>query len=96
MNDQYQAPFFQNVSAQEQMAKQAMGQGSQLAQQALTGSGFDPIKMADMLRKNQAQQPQGTQLTPQQQLEIMRLGSNPYSSTSDYMTGANGWGNYGE
>lgn len=95
MND-YPMPVFQNISAQQQAAQQAMNQGSQLAQQALTGSGFDPVKMANMLRQGQAQQPQNTQLTPQQQLEIMRLGSNPFSPTSDYMTGANGWGNYGE
>jgi hypothetical protein len=99
MNDQFLAPVFQDTSMQQKMAQQAMSQGNQLASQALTGSGFDPQKMAEMLRQGSAQQPQQsqiTQLTPQQQLEIMRLGSNPYNPNSGYMTGTNGWGNYGE
>lgn len=86
-------PVFQNASAQQQGAQQAMAQGSQLAQQAL---GYNGQQMANALRQGQAQQPQTTQLSPQQMMEIARLGSNPFSSTSDYMTGANGWGNYGE
>lgn len=97
MNEEYLAPVFQNISAQQQSAQQALNQGNQLAQQALTAKGFDPQQMANALRQGQAQQPQqGTQLTPEQQLEIMRLGSNPWNPTSGYMTGANGWGNYGE
>jgi predicted GNAT family N-acyltransferase len=82
-----------NQSAQTQ---QAMQYGNQLANQALTGNGFSPQQMANALRQGQAQQPQNTSLTFDQQLEVMRLGSNPYSAKSDYMTGANGWGNYGE
>jgi hypothetical protein len=82
-----------NQSAQTQ---QAMQYGNQLASQALTGNGFSPQQMANALRQGQAQQPQDTNLTFEQQLEVMRLGSNPYSSKSDYSTGANGWGNYGE
>jgi hypothetical protein len=96
MNDQYMMPVFQDVATQQKMAQQAMSQGNQLAEQALTAKGFDPQKMADMLRQGSAQQPQGTQLTPEQQLEIMRLGSNPYNPNGGYMTGTNGWGNYGE
>ncbi len=82
-----------NQSAQTQ---QTMQYGNQLANQALTGNGFSPQQMANALRQGQAQQPQNTNLTFDQQLEIMRLGSNPYSAKSDYMTGANGFGNYGE
>jgi hypothetical protein len=88
-------PVFQNSSAQQQASQQALAQGGQLAQQALG----DPnaMKMANALRQaNTPQQPQTTQLTPQQMLEIARLGSNPFSMNSDYMTGANGFGNYGE
>jgi hypothetical protein len=87
-------PVFQNSSAQQQSAQQALAQGGQLAQQALG----DPnaMKMANALRQTGTQQPQPTQLTAEQMFEIARLGSNPFSSNSDYMTGANGWGNYGE
>jgi hypothetical protein len=86
-------PVFQNTSGQQQLSQQALSQGGQLAQQALG----DPsaMKMANALRQIGTQQPQ-TQLTPQQMFEIARLGSNPFSSNSDYMTGANGFGNYGE
>jgi hypothetical protein len=82
-----------NQSAQTQ---QAMQYGNQLANQALTGNGFSPQQMANALRQGQAQQPQDTNLTLGQQMEVMRLGSNPYSAKSDYSTGANGWGYYGE
>jgi hypothetical protein len=87
-------PYMQNIVSQQQATQQAMAQGNQLAQQALGDS--QAMKMANALRQGQAQQPQGTDLSLKQQFEIMRLGSNPYSSTSDYSTGANGWGNYGE
>jgi hypothetical protein len=87
-------PVFQNTSAQQQSAQQALAQSGQLAQQALGDP--DAMKMASALRQTGAQQPQTTQLTPQQMLEIARLGSNPFSKSSDYATGANGWGNYGE
>jgi hypothetical protein len=87
-------PVFQNSSAQQQSAQQALAQGGQLAQQALGSPSGQ--QMANALRQSGTQQPQTTQLTPQQMFEIARLGSNPFSSTSDYMTGANGFGNYGE
>jgi hypothetical protein len=87
-------PTMQNIQGQQSSALQAMQQGQQLAQQALG----DPnaMKMAAALRQTGAQQPQSTQLTPQQMFEIARLGSNPLSMNSDYMTGTNGFGNYGE
>jgi hypothetical protein len=87
-------PVFQNATAQQQLAQQAMAQGGQLAQQALGTP--QQIQMANALRQGNATQPKDTQLKLNQMYEIARLGSNPLSSTSDYMTGANGWGNYGE
>jgi len=87
-------PVFQNISAQQQSSQQALAQSGQLAQQALGSPSAQ--QMANALRQTGTQQPQTTQLTQQQMFEIARLGSNPFSSTSDYMTGANGFGNYGE
>jgi hypothetical protein len=94
MGMQDMQPVMQNTQGQQSSALQAMQQGQQLAQQALG----DPnaMKMAAALRQKGAQQPQATQLTPQQMFEIARLGSNPLSMNSDYMTGTNGFGNYGE
>ena len=91
MND-YPMPVFQNTSAQQQALQQAMQQGNQLANQALGSQqgGFDPMKMAQMLRKG------GTQLSPEQMSEIKSLGSNPMNQLSGYNTGMFGWGNYGE
>jgi hypothetical protein len=88
------APVMQNLQGQQQSAQQAMQQGQQLATQAL-GDPF-AIKMANALRQGNANQPKETKLKLEQMYEIARLGSNPFSSTSDYNTGANGWGNYGE
>lgn len=88
------SPVFQNATAQQQLTQQAMAQGGQLAQQALGTP--QQIQMANALRQGNATQPKETQLKLNQMYEIARLGSNPFSSTSDYMTGANGFGNYGE
>lgn len=93
MND-FINPYYQNTANQSDLMRQLTANGNSLAQQAMTigqkGS-LDGMKMANALRQGNQ-----TQLTPQQQLEVLRLGSNPWSSTSDYSTGANGWGNYGE
>ena len=91
MND-YPMPVFQNTSAQQQGLQQAMQQGNQLAQMAgqQPQGGFDPMKMAQMLRKG------GTQLSTEQMNEIQSLGSNPMNKLSGYNTGMFGWGNYGE
>jgi hypothetical protein len=93
MND-FINPYYQNTANQSDLMKQLTSSGNSLAQQAMTigqkGS-LDGMKMANALRQGNQ-----TQLTPQQHLEVLRLGSNPWSSTSDYSTGANGWGNYGE
>jgi hypothetical protein len=85
-------PVMQNIQGQQSSAQQAMQQGQQLAAQALGTP--QQIQMANALRQGNANQP--TQLKLNQMYEIARLGSNPLSSTSDYATGANGWGNYGE
>lgn len=92
--NQFIDPYYQNTASQSDLMKRLTENGNSLAQQAMTigqkGS-LDAQKMAAALRQGKQ-----TQLTPQQQLEVLRLGSNPWSSTSDYSTGANGWGNYGE
>ena len=38
----------------------------------------------------------GTSNTPQMQTQVNQLGSNTWNPMSDYNTGANGWGSYGE
>jgi hypothetical protein len=88
------APVMQNLQGQQSSAQQALSQGGQLAAQALGTP--QQIQMAKALRQGNPNQPQTTQLSLDQMMEIARLGSNPFSSTSDYATGANGWGNYGE
>jgi hypothetical protein len=88
------APVMQNLQGQQSSVQQAMQQGQQLAAQALGTP--QQIQMAKALRQGNANQPQTTQLSLDQMMEIARLGSNPFSSTSDYATGANGFGNYGE
>lgn len=75
---------------QGQQAQQAMQYGNQLANQALTNSGFTPMQMANALRQG------NTQLTDAQKAEISQLGSNSWNPYSDYNRGTNGWGNYGE
>lgn len=91
MND-YPMPVFQNTIAQQQGVQSILNQGNQLAQMAgqATQGGFDPMKMAQMLRKG------GTQLSTDQMNEIKALGSNPMNKLSGYNTGMFGWGNYGE
>lgn len=87
------APTFQNTAAQQQNMQQMMQQGNQLSNQALggqQGGGLDPMKMAQMLRKN------GAGLSSEQTAEIKALGSNPNNMMSGYNTGMFGWGNYGE
>lgn len=87
MND-YPMPFFQNFSAQQQGVQQAMQQGNQLAQNALTGQqgGFDPIKMAQALRGDRSltQDLQTVNaLAPWTQLNTAsQYGTDPYSEQS--------------
>jgi hypothetical protein len=88
------APVMQNTQGQQSSAQQALQQGQLLGQQALGTP--QQIQMANALRQKNNNQPQPTKLSFDQMYEVARLGSNPFSSTSDYMTGANGWGNYGE
>lgn len=77
-------------NGQSQQAQQTMQYGNQLANQALTANNFNPQQMANALRQG------NTQLSPQQKAEISQLGSNSWNPWSDYNTGNNGWGNYGE
>jgi len=75
---------------QAAQAQQAMTYGSELANAALTGNNLNPQQMAKALRQG------NTQLSPQQKAEVSQLGSNSWNPWSDYNTGNNGWGNYGE
>ena len=103
-------PVYQNMAAQQQFQNQSAMQGQQLAQQAgQTAQQSNPMALAAALRKPiDPNAPQGasmgdkmanyfgTQQTPQNQAEIQQLGSNTWNPMSDYNTGANGWGSYGE
>lgn len=92
--NQFIDPYFQNTATQSDLMRQLTASGNSLAQQAQTigqkGS-LEAQKMASALRQGKQ-----TQLTPEQILEIARLGGNPYDPNSGYNTGMNGWGNYGE
>ena len=101
-------PVFQNIAQQQAMqnaALQQQMQNNQMAGQVQTSRGsMNPLAMAAMLRGNQggasiadrAVNYFGTQQTPAMKAEISQLGSNTWNPMSDYYTGANGWGSYGE
>lgn len=100
-------PVFQNIGSQQQYLNQQLSQGNQMAQPTSQGtniSGLNPIAMAAMLRNKQggnsiadrAVNYFGTQQSPEMQAEISKLGSSTWNPMSNYYTGANGWGNYGE
>lgn len=86
-------PTTQATGYGNQAALQQMNQLAAQAGQATGGgvSGLNPLAMAAMLRKGG-----GTQLSDAQKAEISQLGSNSWNPMSDYNTGRNGWGNYGE
>jgi len=88
-------PMYQNIGQQQNFQTQAMQQGNQLTQAAgqpaKGGGSMNPLAMASMLRKGNK-----TELSDAQKKEISDLGSNSWNPLSDYNTGANGWGNYGE
>jgi hypothetical protein len=101
------APVFQNIGAQQQYLNQQLSQGGQMTQPTSQGtslSGLNPMAMAAMLRNKQggasiadrAVNYFGTQQSPEMKAEISQLGSNTWNPMSNYYTGANGWGNYGE
>ena len=103
------SPVFQNVGAQQQYMNQQLAQSNQLAQptQRPQSSSMNPLAMANMLRKDpnapQGASPMdrasayfGTSNTPEMQAQVNQLGSNTWNPMSDYNTGANGWGSYGE
>jgi hypothetical protein len=109
-DQRYTMPAFQNTGAQQSYMNQQLAQANQMAQPTSRGSSFpsiSPSALAAMLRKD-PNAPQGasvmdkaaayfgTQNTPEMQAEIKKLGSNTYNPMSDYNTGANGWGSYGE
>lgn len=103
-------PVFQNANSQQQFMNQQLGQGSQLGQyqsHAQSNGGSGALALAQALRKD-PNAPQGasmgdkmanyfgTQQTPEMQAQISQLGSNTWNPMSDYNTGKNGWGSYGE
>ena len=84
----------QGTALQDQYNAQALQQMGQLAAQAgqtpQTSGNSSALSMANALRNMNK-----TQWSPQQISEVNQLGSGFYP-WSDYMTGKNGWGNYGE
>lgn len=106
--DQGLMPVFQNIAQQQQnqnTALQQQMQNNQMAGQVHGASGgMNPMAMAAMLRNKQggnsiadrAANYFGTQQSPEMQAEINKLGSSTWNPMSNYYTGANGWGNYGE
>jgi hypothetical protein len=104
------SPVFQNVGAQQQYLNQQLAQSNQLAQPQSQGNGYsglNPLAMASMLRKDpnapqgnslmdRASAYLGTQNTPEMQAQVSQLGSNTWNPMSNYNTGTNGWGSFGE
>jgi len=105
------SPVFQNAGAQQSYMNQQLGDANRLAQYqsyGTSGGGAGALALASMLRKNDPNAPKGasigdrisnyfgTQQSPEMKEEIKKLGSNTYNPMSDYYTGANGWGSYGE
>jgi hypothetical protein len=91
---QYQfAQTTQGTGLQDQFNAQALQQMNQLAAQAgQTPSGMtNNMALANALRSKR----NPTMLSDAQTAEIKQLGSGTMP-WSDYMTGRNGWGNYGE
>ena len=98
-------PVFQNVAAQQANMNQQLAQSNQLAQpqQRQQSSGMNPLAMASMLRQGGGASPMdratayfGTSNTPEMQAQVSQLGSNTWNPMSDYNTGRNGWGSFGE
>jgi len=104
-------PMFQNIGAQQALHNQLMQQQNQQNQDASNigssygkgMSGLSPLAMASMLRNqggasigDRAANYFGTQQSPEMKAEIGQLGSNTWNPMSNYYTGKNGWGNYGE
>lgn len=88
-------PMYQNIGQQQNFQTQQMAAGNALTQAAgqpaKGGGSLSPASLAAMLRKGNK-----TELSDAQKKEISDLGSNSWNPYSDYNTGANGWGNYGE
>lgn len=104
-------PVFQNIGAQQALQNQNIAQQNQLAQQAMqtaqsygqSAGGMNPLAMAQALRGqggasvgDRAANYFGTQQSPEMKAEISQLGSNTWNPMSNYYTGKNGWGSYGE
>ena len=96
---------------ENQVAQQGQLLTQQAGQVGQQNGSMNGAAMAAALRKNKPTDPNapqgasmgdqmanyfGTQQTPQNQAEIQQLGSNTWNPMSNYNTGANGWGSYGE
>lgn len=102
---------FGAMTSVENEAQRALGLGSELgglsssaaaraAPYQYSASAYNPV--SNYLANPALQKAIGTGLsglfsaTPQLQSEVSALGSSTWNPFSDYNTGANGWGNYGE
>jgi hypothetical protein len=105
------SPVFQNAGAQQAYMNQQLGDANRLAQYqsyGTSGGGAGALALASMLRKSDPNAPKGasigdrisnyfgTQQSPEMKDEIKKLESNTLNPMSDYYTGSNGWGSYGE
>ncbi len=100
-----QGPVMQNLGGQQSMQQQNMSNMGMLANQALDTKGtqqvkFDNKAMADALRQSsmpaRVDMAFNSQATPELQQQVDAMGSSTWNPFSDYNTGRNGWGNYGE
>lgn len=82
----------QNTGIQQTNQNQAMAEAMALTKQAgqQQSSGINPLAMASALRKDKKKP------TDALKKDVEALGSNTWNPLSDYNTGANGWGNFGE
>jgi hypothetical protein len=105
------SPVFQNAGSQQAYMNQQLGDANRLSQYqgyGTSGGGAGALALASMLRKSDPNAPKGasigdrisnyfgTQQSPEMKDEIKKLGSNTLNPMSDYYTGSNGWGSYGE
>lgn len=90
-------PMMQNIAQQQatqQMALQQQLANNQAAGQMPSQGGGANLALAMALRKDKKSGK--TVQSDEMKKEIEGLGSNTWNPWSDYNTGANGWGNYGE
>ena len=85
-------PVMQNIAAQQANQNAAMQQqlaNNQAAGQ-VAGNGQGNLALAMALRKDKKKPTEAVKK------DVEALGSSTWNPLSDYNTGANGWGNFGE